>query len=49
VPNFFAKQLAPNFLVLGVLEEVSIFQKVAGFVIKNCIGKVTKELEGILS
>jgi hypothetical protein len=48
-PNFFAKQLAPNFLVLGVLEEVSIFQEVDGFVIKNCIGKVTKELERILA
>ncbi len=44
MPNFFAKRLAPNFLVLGVLEEVSIFQEVTSFVIKNCIGKVAKEI-----
>jgi hypothetical protein len=44
VPYLFAKQLASNFLVLGVLEEVSILQEVAGFIIKNCIGIVTKEL-----
>jgi hypothetical protein len=44
VPYLFAKWLAPNFLVLGVLEEVSILHKVAGFIIKNCIGKVAKEL-----
>ncbi len=49
MPNFFAKQLAPNFLVLGVLEEVLILQEVNSFIIKNCIGKVTKELEGILA
>jgi hypothetical protein len=30
--------------VLGVLEEVLILQKVAGFIIKNCIGEVAKEL-----
>jgi hypothetical protein len=49
VPNFFAKQLAPNFLVLWVLEEVLIFQEVTGFIIKSCIGKVTNEFEGILA
>ena len=45
----FAKQLAPNFLVLGVLVEVLIFDEVDSFVIKNCIVKVTKELEGVLA
>jgi hypothetical protein len=44
VPYLFAKQLAPNFLVLVVLEEVLILQEVAGFIIKNCIGEVAKEL-----
>ncbi len=44
MPYLFVKQLAPNFLVLEVLEEVSILQEVAGFIIKNCIGKVAKEL-----
>jgi hypothetical protein len=44
VPNLCAKLLAPNLLVLGVLEEVSILKEVAGFIIKNCIDKVSKEL-----
>ncbi len=48
VPYLSAKGFAPDVLVFGVFEEMTILKEVASFVIKDCIGIVTEELEGIL-
>ena len=47
--DFFAERFAPKFFVLGVLNEVLVFEEVACFGFNHGVGKLTKELERVFS